>query len=177
MRPRFIGFEVEEEVYEVLRRLAYERRTSLSSVARELLMMALEQLNLVKRGQPQQAQQAVDPPSRVDPVAKLDIEDMSEELDSVEAALSAVERELSKLPQNPTPSQVEFFIKFSYQRLLDKLVSAENRLKKLRYRYYKVKRGARNKDLERVAERIYSLNKKLKSLSKRLEELKRAAKR
>lgn len=42
MRPRFIGFEIEEEVYEVLRRLAYERRTSLSSVARELLMMALE---------------------------------------------------------------------------------------------------------------------------------------
>jgi len=103
---------------------------------------------------------------------------MSEELDSVEAALSAVERELSKLPQNPAPSQVEFFIKFSYQGLLDRLVSAENKLKRLRYRYYKVKRGARNdKDLERVAERIYSLNKKLKSLSKRLEELKKATKR
>lgn len=180
-KPRFIGFEVEEEVYEILRRLAYEKGTSLSSVARELLMWALEQLNLVKQSeqQAQQAQQVADPPPAptVDLVAKLDIEEMLEELNSIERALGNVESVLSRL-QNPTPVQVEGFLRLYGYRLAEVLSGAESKLVKIRRRYYKVKREARrSEDIERVAERIYNLNKKLKELNKKLEELKKMVKR
>jgi len=174
LKPRFIGFEVEEEVYEVLRRLAYEKNTTLSSIARELLMSALRQLKLLEQSSNTSMSSAsspnntVDPPPGIDPVVKMDIEDFAEEVSEVERSVISVEEALSKsagLPRN----QLEFWFKHNRDKLLDRLVKAENTLRKLRYKYYRLKRNAKNNgEVEQLASRMYTLKSKIKELEKRL---------
>jgi predicted CopG family antitoxin len=164
MKPRFIGFEVEEEVYEILRKLAYERNTTLSCIARELLMRALRQLNLAQRsgGSAAGSELVADPlpGSKIDPVVLADIEDLEEELSVLEKIVSGVESNLLKIgnPSGPIYGAI-------VRQQLEKLDEAESRLRRIRQAYYRLRRQGRGDErLAGLASRIYSLNKRVKGL-------------
>jgi len=163
--PRFIGFEVEAEIYDVLRRIAFERGTSISNVARELLVQATRQLELA--GDPPSQAGAGDPPN-IDPVVKMDLEDFEEELTKIESALSSVEKELARNPNlaRPIASPLAQSIR---QGLLSRLSSVEEDLKKLRSRYYSLKRATRdNEGLDKLAAKLYDLRKRIKNARRQL---------
>jgi type II secretory pathway component PulF len=165
--PRFIGFEVEAEVYEALRRIAFERGTSISSVARELLMRAAEQLKL-SGGPPAQAG-AGDPPS-IDPVIKMDLEEFGEELSKLESALTNIESEVARNPHLTKPI-ANPLLESIRQSLLSSLSNIEDKLKKLRSKYYNLRRVAKNNgDLDKLAEKLYYLRKRIKDVRKQLVE-------
>jgi polyhydroxyalkanoate synthesis regulator phasin len=174
LKPRFIGFEVEEEVYEALRKLAYEKNRSLSSVARELLINALRQLKPVDQGNnppinpTNNPNNTIDPPQNIDLVVKMDVEELEEEIGEVEKTVKKIEEQLeknTKLPRN----LLEFWFKNNRIKLQETLVRAENKLKKLRQKYYSVKRKARNNsEVEQLASRMYALRSKVKQLEAKL---------
>jgi chaperonin cofactor prefoldin len=163
--PRFIGFEVEAEIYEALRKIAFERRTSISNVARELLVQAARQLGI---GEDPPSQTGAGDPPGIDPVIKMDIEDFEEELAKIESALSSIERELERNPHlarqvaNPLLQSMR-------QSLLSSISNIEEKLRKLRSRYYSLKRVARdNGETEKLAARLYDLRRRIKSVRKQL---------
>jgi DNA repair exonuclease SbcCD ATPase subunit len=174
MRPRFIGFEVEEEVYEALRKLAYEKNTTLSSVARELLMSALRQLKLLEQSSntsmssTSSPNNTVDPPPGIDLMVLSEIEELAEEVSEVEKTVKKIEEQLeksNKLQRN----LLEFWLKNNRARLQETLVRAENKLKKLRQKYYAVKKKTRNNsEVETLASKMYTLRSKIRQLEAKL---------
>jgi len=169
--PRFIGFEVEAEIYEALRKIAFERRTSISNVARELLVQAARQLGLAG-GPPSQAG-AEDPPKTkdppdIDPVIKMDLEDFEEELLKLEATLTSIEGEVARSPYLTKPA-ANPLVDSIKQSLLSSLSIAENKLKELRSKYYYLKRIAKNhEETDKLAEKLYSLRKRIRNVRKQL---------
>jgi hypothetical protein len=158
---------LESRVYEILRRIAFSKGKNTSALVREIIAEYLEKAGVNPNSS--EIQVLDDPPNlRVDPVVQMDIEDLAEEVSEVEKSVSSVEQSLlqvSKLPR----AQLDFWFKHSRGMLLDKLVKAENALRKLRYKYYRVKRSAKsNGEVEELASRMYSLKNKIKELEKRL---------
>jgi len=164
---RVVTVYLESRVYEVLRRIALERGKNVSALLREIIAEYLERAGVNPSSSRIQALD--DPPQcQVDPVVKMDIEDLAEEVSEVERAVSSVEgalAEASKLPK----LQLGFWLKRNRDKLLDTLVSAENKLKKLRYKYYRLKRTARgSSEVGELAGRMYALKSKIKELEERL---------
>jgi len=163
--PRFIGFEVEAEIYEALRKIAFERGTSISNVARELLVQATRQLGLGE--DPPNQNGAGDPPD-IDLVIKMDIEDFEEELTRIESALSSVEKELARNPHLARPA-ANPLVQSIRQGLLSRLSSVEEDFRKLRSKYYSLKRVARgNEEVEKLAAKLYDLRKRIKNARRQL---------
>jgi hypothetical protein len=154
-------------VYEVLRRIALEKGKNTSALLREIIAEYLEKTGV--NPSTSQIQVLGDPPKlQVDPVVKMDIEELAEEIGEVERAVSRVEKQLeenTKLPRN----LLDFWLRNNRTKLLDTLVKAENKLKKLRYKYYSVKRKTRsNGEVEELASRMYSLKSKIRELEEKL---------
>jgi hypothetical protein len=166
-RPRVVPIVFEERLYEELKRVASSRGMSVSALIREIVLKYLGSTSSVQVSDPPATSRA-DPPPGVDLVAKMDIEELEEELSEVERAVDSVERallEASKLQGGLG----QVWLKRSRDRLLETLVRAESALKKLRQKYHCVKRRARSSgDLEQLAARMYSLRSRIRELKKGL---------
>jgi hypothetical protein len=166
-RPKIVPIVFEEKLYVELKRIASSRGVSVSSLIREIVLKYLSSTSSVQVSDPL-VPSAIDPPPGIDPVVKMDIEDLAEDVSEVERSVSNVElalAEASKLPK----AQIDFWFKHNRDKLLDRLVKAENSLRKLRYKYYRLKRSAKNNgEVEQLASRMYTLKSKIKELEKRL---------
>jgi hypothetical protein len=166
-RPKIVPIVFEEKLYVELKRIASSRGVSVSSLIREIVLKYLSSTSSVQVSDPL-VPSTIDPPLGIDPVVKMDIEDLVEEVSEIERSVSSVEEALSKsagLPRN----QLEFWFKHNRDKLLDRLVKAENTLRKLRYKYYRLKRNTKNNgEVEQLASRMYTLKSKIRELEKRL---------
>jgi len=164
---RVVTLYLESRVYEILRRIAREKGKNTSALVREIIAEYLEKTGVSPSSS--QIQVLDDPPQcQVDPVVKMDIEDLAEEVSEVEKSVSSVEQSLlqvSKLPR----VQFDFWFKRNRDKLLDRLVKAENSLRKLRYKYYRLKRSAKSSgEVEQLASRMYALKSKIRQLEAKL---------
>jgi polyhydroxyalkanoate synthesis regulator phasin len=157
----------EKKLYLELKKEASRRGISVSALIRELVLKHLSSTSSVQAsGSPTPS--TTDPPQGVDPVVQMDIEELAEEIREVEKAVDRVKEQLEKstgLPRN----LLEFWFKNNKTKLLDTLVKAENKLKKLRYKYYSVKRKAgSSSEVGELASRMYALKSKIRELEERL---------
>jgi polyhydroxyalkanoate synthesis regulator phasin len=166
-RPKIVPIVFEERLYLELRKIASSRGISVSSLIREIVMKYLGSTSSAQADDPP-APSAADPPQSVDLVVKMDIEELEEEVGEVEKTVKKIEEQLeksSKLPRNI----LEFWLKNDRVKLQEALVRAENKLKKLRQKYYSVKRKTRNNsEVEALASRMYTLKSRIKQLEARL---------
>jgi dynactin complex subunit len=166
-RPRIVPIVFEERLYDELRKIASSRGVSVSSLIREIVLKYLSSTSSTQSAN-SLTPSTTDPPQGVDPVVKMDIEELAEEIGEVERAVSRVEKQLEENTKLPR-SLLDFWLKNNRAKLLDKLVKAENALKKLRYKYYSVKRKTRSSsEVEQLASRMYALKSKIRELEERL---------
>jgi polyhydroxyalkanoate synthesis regulator phasin len=167
-RPRVVPIVFEEKLYLELRRIADSRGVSVSSLIREIVLKYLGSISTVEADDPPAPGNTIDPPPGVDPVVQMDIEELAEEVSEIEKTVLSVESALGKYSSLPR-SQLDFWFKHNRDKLLDRLVKAENALRKLRYKYYRLKRSAKNNgEVEALANRMYALKNKIKQLEGRL---------
>jgi hypothetical protein len=164
---RVVTVYLESKVYEALRRIALSKGKNVSALVREVLAEYLERAGVNSNSS--EIEVLDDPPnSLVDPVVQMDIEDLAEEVSEVERSVISVENALSKSATLPR-SQLEFWFKHNRDKLLDRLVKAENSLRKLRYKYYRLKRSTKNSgEVGQLAVRMYALKNKIRELRKKL---------
>jgi ElaB/YqjD/DUF883 family membrane-anchored ribosome-binding protein len=157
----------EERLYEELKKVASSRGISVSALIREIALKYLSSISNTASSA-QVSDPPADPPQRVDLVVKMDIEELEEEVREVEGAVRRVEELLERSSELPR-GLAELWVKNNRARLQDTLVRAENKLKRLRQRYYSVKRRARGcAEVEELASRMYALRNIINQLKARL---------
>jgi chromosome segregation ATPase len=159
------SFALEKSLVDRLEEEAHKRRVSVSKLVEMILMHAL---NMEASGEDPPNQVATEDPPSIDPVIKADIEDFEEELSKIESALTKIEGEIARSPYLTKPI-ANPLVESMRQSLLSSLSNAEDKLNKLRPRYYHLRRVARGyEEIDKLAERLYSLRKRIKDVRKQL---------
>jgi len=162
---RVITIYLDNWVCEQLREEALKRGESISALIREIVIEHLGK-NMKPSDQPNQSAEK-DPPN-IDPVVKADIEDFEEELAKVESALTNIESEVARNPYL-TKAIANPLLQSMRQNLFSNISDIEEKLKKLRSRYYYLKRIARGHEgIDKLATRLYNMRRRIKDIRKQL---------
>ncbi|MCR6692732.1 MAG: hypothetical protein MRT15_10095 [archaeon YNP-LCB-003-016] len=167
MKPRFIGFEVEEEVYELLRRIAFERKTTLSSAAREILHHGLRSMGLL--GGPETNDKRVqvlqDPPcQQTDLIVSSEIEEFNQELDDLDVKVDLLGdrmlKVLDKVERQPRdPKDIRSYTQDEREilRLVNQIHLIEEEIRRATNKYYKLKKQASHEQLKQIQTKLYNI--------------------
>lgn len=169
LEKRFVAPIVfDEKLYLQLVEVARVRGISISALVRQIVADYLSSMSVNQRGEDPPSQAGPGDPPDIDPIIKMDLEDFEEELAKVDSALSSVEKELARNPHLTKPI-ANPLLQSMRQGLLSKLSSVEEDLRKLRSKYYSLKRVAGdNGEVEKIAARLYDLRKRIKNARKHL---------
>jgi chromosome segregation ATPase len=159
------SFALEKSLVDKLEEEAHKRRMSVSKLVEMILLQAL---NMEAGGEDPPNQTRAGDPSSIDPVIRADIEDFEEELSKLESTLTNIEGEVARNPYliKPITNPLLDSIK---QNLLSRISGVEEKLMKLRSKYYSLKRVAKNNgNLDKLATKMYDLKKRIKDIRKQL---------
>lgn len=170
-RPRILEMGRVYTVYldnwigELLKKQAHERGISISALIREIV---IEHLGKNKKPSDQPSQSAEEDPPGIDPVIRADVEDFEEEVLRLESALTNIESEVARNPYLTKPI-ANPLLESIRQNLMSSISNAEDKLKKLRQKYYHLRRVARGYEgLDKLAAKLYDLRKRIRDLRKQL---------
>jgi len=159
------SFAMEKRLADRLEEEAHKRGVSVSKLVEMILMRAL---NMEVGGEDPLSQAGAGDPPGIDPVVRADIEDFEEELARADSALASIERELARNPHLARPI-ANPLLQSMRQSLLSSISNIEEKLGRLRSRYYSLKRIARDSgEMEKLAARLYDLRKRIKNARRQL---------
>jgi len=180
-KPRFIGFEVEEEVYELLRKVAYEKRATISMVAREILYTGLKSIGILsaeKTQPPDNRMIEAQDPRETDLIVKDEIEEFSEKLNELELKIDAVGGSFLKLLDNMNRktlnrSDIRSYLQDDreYLKLINQIHMLEDEIRKATSKYYRMKRNAGREDLTQIERKLYNIRWKHRELKNHINKL------
>ena len=154
-----------KKLYLELTEVAKSRGMSVSALIREIVSDYLGRSNQASQQPNQQVEE--DPPN-VDPVVRMDLEELEEEVSKLESVLTSIDDAIKKA-QSRYSDVFDAWLDSNMQRILAKLIDAENALKKLRSKYYALKREARDYNgIEKLAARMYTIKRMIRELRKQL---------
>jgi len=174
MKPRFIGFEVEEEIYELLRRLAFERKTTLSSAAREILITGLRNMGLLGGPEPNDGRKIMlqDPPcQQADLIVSSEVEEFNEELDDLDVKVDLLGdrmlKILDKIERQPKdPRDIRSYTQDEREilKLINQAHLMEEEIKRATSKYYKLKKQASHEQLKQIQTKLYNIKYKYSNI-------------
>jgi len=162
---KIVPIVFEKKLYLELAEAARARGMSVSALLREIVS---DYLSRSKQTGSKPSQPAEEDPPGIDLVVKMDMEELDEEVSKVEAMLVSIDDAISKA-QSKYADVFNAWLDSNKQRILAKLTDVENTLKKLRSKYYALKREVRNYDeIEKLAARMYSIKMRIKEIRGKL---------
>ena len=166
LEKRFVAPIVfDEKLYLQLSEAARARGMSISALIRQIVTDYLSSISVSQQGEDPPK---IDDPPNIDPVLKMDLEEFEEELARADSALASIERELARNPHLARPI-ANPLLQSMRQSLLSSISNIEEKLGRLRSRYYSLKRIARDSgEMEKLAARLYDLKKRIKNARKQL---------
>ena len=180
-KPRFIGFEIEEEIYEVLRKLAYEKRATISIVARNILYEGLKSIGILtaeKTQPPGNPAIEVQDPKETDLIVKDEIEEFNEKLNELELKIDAVGGSFLKLLDNINGKtlnrgDIRSYLQDDreYLKLINQIHMFEDEIRKATSKYYRIKRNTGREDLTQMERKLYNIRWKHRELKNHINKL------
>ena len=154
-----------KKLYLELAEAAKSRGMSVSALIREIVSDYLGRSNQASQ---QPNQPAEEDPFNIDPVIKMDLEEFEEEVSRIESTLTNIEGEIAKNPYLTKPI-ANPLVESIKQNLLSSLSNIEDKLKKLRLKYYNLKRVAKGYEgIDKLAEKLYNIRKRIRDMRKQL---------
>jgi len=162
---KIVPIVFEKKLYLELAEVARARGMSVSALIRQIVSSYLSSISKSQQGEDPPK---IDDPQGIDPVVKMDLEEFEEEVSKVEAMLTGIDDAISKA-KSKYADVFDVWLDSNRQRILAKLTDAENALKKLRPKYYALKREARDYDgIEKLAARMYAIKRRIKEIRGKL---------
>jgi chromosome segregation ATPase len=162
---KIVPIVFEKKLYLDLAEAARARGMSVSALIR---IIVSDYLSRIKQTGEKPNQPAEEDPPGIDPVVKMDMEELDEEVSKLEAMLVSIDDAISKA-QSKYADVFNAWLDSNKQRILAKLTDAENTLKKLRSKYYALKREARDYNgVEELAARMYGIKMRIKEIRGKL---------
>ena len=162
---KIVPIVFEKKLYLQLAEVARARGMSVSALLRQIVSSYLSSISVSQQGEDPPK---IDDPPNIDPVLKMDLEEFEEEVAKLEKMLTSIDDAISKA-KSKYADVFDAWIDSNKQRMLAKLADAESALKKLRSKYYALKREARDHDeIEKLAARMYGIKRKVKEIRSKL---------
>jgi polyhydroxyalkanoate synthesis regulator phasin len=162
---KIVPIVFEKRLYLELAEAAKARGTSVSALIR---IIVSDYLSRSKQTGEKPNQPAKEDPPGIDPVIRADVEDFEEEVSRLESTLTNIESEVARNPHLTKPI-ANPLLESIRQNLMSSISNAEDKLKKLRQKYYYLRRVARGYEgLDKLAAKLYDLRKRIRDLRKQL---------